>query len=45
MYDWRKMTAEERDEVLKDRQQKGYPWHSPPHQIGETDCYFISGAC
>ncbi len=45
MYDWRKMTIEERDEVLKDRKQKGYPWHSPPHQIGETDYYFISGAC
>jgi len=45
MYDWRKMTPEQRREALRLRKQKGYPWHSPPHLIGRTDYYHLSAAC
>jgi hypothetical protein len=31
MYDWRKMTQEERDEVSAVRRQRRFPKHSPPH--------------
>ncbi len=46
MYTWRKLTAPQRDEVLRLRRQCGYPWHSPPHF--ETDmprCYHLNAAC
>lgn len=45
MYDWRKMTPEQRQEALRLRKQKGYPWHSPPHLIGRTAYYHLIAAC
>jgi len=45
MYEWRKMTTAQRQEVLESRKQKKHPWHSPPHRVGETDYYHISAAC
>jgi len=46
MYNWRKMTEEERTQILKLRQARHLPWHSPPHwkQEGERQ-YLISAAC
>ncbi len=46
MYDWRKMTDDERQEVLKQRQTHNLPWHSPPHLDFEgTHQYLISATC
>jgi len=46
MYDWRKMTDEERQEALKFRRARKSPWHSPPHLDFEGDHqYLISSAC
>lgn len=45
MYDWRKMNSQQRNEVLKLRKEKGLPWHSPPHKIGDTDYYHLCATC
>jgi putative transposase len=46
MYDWRKMTLEQREEALAIRKTKGYPWHGPPHKISDqTTLYHLSAAC
>jgi len=46
MYNWRKMTEEERKETLELRRQKRHPWHSPPHLQQEGEYYFIlTGTC
>jgi putative transposase len=45
MYDYRKMTPEERQQVLKERSARGYPLHSPPHFHGIGGTYLITAAC
>ncbi len=45
MYDWRKMTPEERRRTLEERKQKGHPWHSLPHRIGSTSYYHLCATC
>ncbi|AQQ72462.1 Transposase [Limihaloglobus sulfuriphilus] len=46
MYDWRKMTPQERAETLRLRKQLIRPWHSPPHwDSGESRYYIVSAAC
>ena len=46
MYNWRKMSDEERRQALKIRRARKLPWHSPPHLDFEGDRqYFISSAC
>lgn len=46
MYDWRKMTPEQRAKTLVDRQLKSRPWHSPPHRFPEGQhSYIITAAC
>src|SRR4051794_9296581 len=46
MYRWRKMTEEERGELLAAGRLKCRPWHSPPHRERRSDSRFhISGAC
>jgi putative transposase len=46
MYNWRKMTDEERQEALKVRRARKLPWHSPPHLNFEgVHQYLISSAC
>lgn len=32
MYDYRKMTPEERESVLHDRREREFPLHAPPHK-------------
>ncbi len=46
VYDWRKMTDEERAETLARRQSAHRPWHSVPHRfrVGHRR-YIITGAC
>ncbi len=46
MYDWRKMTDEERAEVLAERKGRGLPWHSPPHlEFAGEVTFIITAAC
>jgi len=45
MYEWRKMTPAQREEILNLRQKSLRPWHSPPHQAGESGVYHITAAC
>lgn len=46
MYEWRKLSEEERAEVLRIRKGRKLPWHSPPHieYEGFVSCIF-SAAC
>jgi putative transposase len=46
MYDWRKMTPEERTRALELRRTRRLPWHSPPHlDLLGIRQYLVSGAC
>ncbi len=45
MYNWRKMSVEQREDVLKLRKSQKLPWHSPPHHGGSTRRFHVSGAC
>lgn len=44
-YDYRKMSLEEREELVRVRKANGYPLHSPPHLIREQGYYLITAAC
>ncbi len=44
MYNWRKMTKEQQEEVLKSRQVNKIGWHSPPNGYTKS-WYHISAAC
>lgn len=45
-YLWRKLTPEQRAELLKWRQDHNRPWHSPPHRPNNGHLHFlISAAC
>ena len=45
MYDYRRMTERQREQIVENRRAHGYPLHKPPHhQLGEG-WYFISAAC
>ncbi len=43
-YDYRKLTEQERQEVLDQRRARGYPLHAPPHPIREAGYYLITAA-
>jgi putative transposase len=45
MYYWRRLTPEQREEVLAQRKRHPRPWHGPPHYIDEPGRFLISGAC
>ena len=45
MYDYRKMTKDERAQVVEYRQKQGLPWHSPPHWDAASQTCLISAAC
>jgi putative transposase len=46
MYDWRRMTGEDRAHALDVRRARQLPWHSPPHlDLEGTHQYLISAAC
>ena len=44
MYNWRKMSEEQRACLLAYRRLQDQPWHSPPH-AREDNWYHISAAC
>ena len=45
MYLWRKLTEEQRQELLNYRKQTSRPWHSPPHFAGSQSRYLLSASC
>jgi len=46
MYDWRRMTPEEREAALALRRAHHLPWHSPPHwDIEGERNYILSATC
>lgn len=45
MYLWRKLTSEQRSEVLLQRKLGRQPWHTPPHPLGGPGEYHLTAAC
>ena len=45
MYDYRKLTDQERSEVLQQRKGLGYPPHSPPRFVWAASHYLFTAAC
>jgi len=45
MYDYRKMTPEQREAVVAARKTMARPWHAPPHLACDRTTYMISAAC
>ena len=45
MYDYRRMTPEERQAVVRERHARGFPWHAPPHFRRVSGDYLITAAC
>jgi putative transposase len=46
MYNWRKLSAEEKASVLTQRKGRKLPWHSPPHlDFAGTFTFIITAAC
>jgi putative transposase len=46
MYRWRRLTPQQRTEVLADRVRHGRPRHSVPHIVSDTTtCYLVTAAC
>ena len=43
-YEYRKLTPQERKEVVESRKQRGYPLHAPPHPYRENGVYLITAA-
>ena len=44
-YEYRKLTPEQRDELVRERMALGYPSHSPPHPVRDQEHYLLSAAC
>ena len=45
IYNYRKLTQEERQLILKERRKHGFPLHAPPHLRGIKGTYLITSAC
>jgi putative transposase len=45
MYVYRKMTPEEQQRILRQRQEREFPLHAPPHFRGISGVYLITSAC
>ena len=45
MYNWRTMTDEQKEYVLKIRKEQSRPYHSLPHSVIDRDYYHLSAAC
>jgi putative transposase len=44
MYDYRRMSKAEQQEIVDLRVERGYPWHKPPHPAQGEGWYFITAA-
>ena len=45
MYEYRKLTPEQQQELVKERLRRGYPAHRPPHLALDHACYLLTAAC
>ena len=45
MYDYRRMTPQERADVVASRKKSERPWHSPPHFEQQESTFLITAAC
>lgn len=45
MYDYRRMTPQQRAEVVRARRDAGFPWHAPPHPRNVAGWFLITAAC
>lgn len=45
MYEYRRLTSEQRKQLVKDRLARGSPPHSPPHPVRLKTCYLLTAAC
>jgi putative transposase len=43
-YEYRKLTPNQREEVVAQRQAMGYPLHAPPHPFHEAGYYMLTAA-
>jgi putative transposase len=44
MYEWRKLTPQQRKRVVALRKEREFPWHRPPHMRG-VGWYHLSASC
>ena len=44
MYDYRRMSIDERRQIVEERRARGFPWHRPPHADQGDNWYFITAA-
>jgi putative transposase len=45
MYEYRKLSLEEREALVEERRARGFPLHAPPHPNQEAGCYLLTAAC
>ncbi|MGL5058512.1 MAG: REP-associated tyrosine transposase [Microcoleus sp.] len=45
MYQYRKLTVEQKAEIVKQRLANGYPSHSPPHPLQHAELYLLTATC
>lgn len=45
MYEYRKLTPEQKIIIVEERLAKGYPPHSPPHPVENSEFYLITATC
>jgi putative transposase len=45
MYEYRKLSAEQQQELVSQRLGHGYPPHAPPHPIRDGSYYLLTAAC
>lgn len=45
MYEYRKLTPEQRAGLVQQRLKEGYPAHSPPHPIRDQSFYLLTATC
>jgi len=43
-YEYRKLSPKEREQIVEERRQRGFPLHQPPHPYRETGCYLITAS-
>jgi putative transposase len=44
LYEYRKITLREQEEIVRYRRERGYPLHAPPHPFREAGYYLITAA-
>lgn len=45
MYEYRKLTAKQKAEIVQQRLANGYPPHSPPHHLTDYKFYLLTATC